>query len=116
VFDLTKVLVDDNEYADARSLILGLVNFIPTFSVFERCQMMLELFDDRRLGHVSSEDLKKVLAANHMRNINAVEKKAQTILKFVDRNGKGQLKQDDLLDAATKFPNLLFPRHVSDGK
>jgi len=116
VFDLTKVLVDDNEYADARSLILGLVNFIPTFSVFERCQMMLELFDDRKLGHLSSEDLKKVLAANHMRNINAVEKKAQTILKFVDRNGKGQLKQDDLLDAATKFPNLLFPRHVSDGK
>ena len=116
VFDLTKVLVDDKEYADARSLILALVNFIPTFSVFERCQMMLELFDARKLGHLSSEDLKMVLAANHMRNINAVEKKAQTILKFVDRNGKGQFNQDDLLDAATKFPNLLFPRHVIDGK
>lgn len=25
------------------------------------------------------------------------------------------LRHEDLLDAATKFPNLLFPRHVGEG-
>ena len=115
VFDLVKVLVDDNEYADARSLILSLVNFIPTFSVFERCQIMLELYDNQKLGHLSYEDLKRVLAANHMRSVNEVDKKSQTIMKFVDSKNTGNLRHEDLLDAATKFPNLLFPRHVGEG-
>eukprot|EP00979_Chaetoceros_neogracilis_P017766 scaffold10270_cov417-Chaetoceros_neogracile.AAC.20 len=112
VFDLMKVLVDDNEYADARRLILGLANFIPTFSVPERCQMILELYDDSKLGCLSVEDLKRVLAANHMRTIKEVEKKSQTIMKFIDSKGSGKLRQEDIQNAATKFPNLLFPRHV----
>ena len=110
VFDILKP--DEADMIDTRQLVLGLVNFIPTYSVYERCQMMLELYDEHKLDTLTFEDLKEALAGNHLKSTRAVEKKADTIMKFVDHAGTGKLTQEGLLDAASKFPNLIFPKHV----
>ena len=115
VFDLLK-LPDQysypNEKIDVRQLLLGLINFIPTYSIHEKCQIMLELYDSRKQGFLTFDDLKEILAGNHLRAKSAVAKKAQTMMRFVDQANTGNLKLESLLDAATKFPNLLFPRHM----
>ena len=112
LFDSVKP--DDNAVIDVRQLLLGLVNFIPTYSVHERCQIMLELYDSEKEGFLSMEDLQKVLAGNHMKSVHSMVRKSKTIMKFVDNAGTGKLTQENLLDAASKFPNLLFPKHIGD--
>ncbi len=111
VFDLL-LESDEKQKVDARHLILGLVNFIPTFSVHERCQMMLEMYDVKRSETLNFDNLLDILASNHLKSRDSVSRKAKTVMKFVDQAGTGKLMLDDLLDAATKFPNLLLPKHI----
>ena len=105
---------DATQKIDVRQLLLGLINFIPTYSVHEKCQIMLEFYDVRKQGFLTFEDLKEVLAGNHMRANTSVANKAQTMMRFVDPAGTGKLTLEGLLDAASKFPNLLFPKHIQE--
>jgi len=103
---------DDYDKIDARQLVLGLVNFIPSFSVHEKCQMMLELYDSKKDGTLNFDNLLDILSGNHLKSRDVVNGKAKTMMNVVDRGGTGKLVFDDLLDAATKFPNLFLPKHI----
>lgn len=97
---------------DARQLLLGLMSFISTYSVHEKSQILMQLYDINKSDFLTFEDLKQILAGNHLRPLKSVIRKAQTMMKFVDGAGTGKLTQEHLLDAARKFPNLLFPKHT----
>ncbi|GFH49432.1 hypothetical protein CTEN210_05908 [Chaetoceros tenuissimus] len=101
---------------DTRDVVLGFANFALFLSTHERCSIMLRLYDTERKGVISTASLDFILAANHLKSIATVEGKVKTILKFVDKNCSGRLCLDDLIDAASKFPNLLFPKHISEKK
>lgn len=93
---------------DARDFILGIMSFVPTYSVHERTKIMFDLYDERRTGYIQASDLVSMLAASHLKSRDAVIRKSETVLKVVDSRGTGKLSQKDLQNAATKFPNLLF--------
>ncbi len=99
---------------DLRELILSFCNFIESFSVEEKCSMVFELFEDGR-GFITSDDLKIILAATHLRPFTELSRKVQTVLSFVvDKKGtNNKISQDLFREAAMKFPNLLLPKKVS---
>ena len=107
---------DGSATIDTRDVVLGFANFALFYSIHERCSIMLRLYDTERKGVLSTASLNPILAANHLKNIATVEGKVKTILRFVDKNSSGRLCLDDLIDAASKFPNLLFPKHISEKK
>lgn len=107
---------DGSATIDTRDVVLGFANFALFYSSHERCSIMLRLYDTERKGVFPTASLNYILAANHMKNIATVEGKVKTILRFVDKNFSGRLCLDDLIDAASKFPNLLFPKHISEKK
>ena len=96
---------------DARELLLGLCNFIRAFSIQERCELMFNLYGAKDLDALTEKDISSILAANHLKSRNAVMRKANTVMKYA-QNSEGYLSMVDFQDAATKFPNLLFPKHV----
>lgn len=93
---------------DARDFILGMMSFIHAYSVYERTKIMFDLYDERRTGYIQASDLVSMLAASHLKPRDAVIRKSETVLKVVDSKGMGKLTHEDLQNAATKFPNLLF--------
>lgn len=105
---------------DTRELLLGLCNFIETFSTQERCELMFDLYKgsgsdvdvDVNVDALTERDVSCILAANHLKSRKAVARKANTVMKYA-QNSAGSLSMADLQDAATKFPNLLFPKHFS---
>lgn len=98
---------------DLRELILSLCNFMESFSVEEKCSMVFELFEDGR-DFITSDDLKIILAATHLRPFTELSRKVQTVLSFVDKKGtNNKISQDLFREAAVKFPNLLLPKKLS---
>jgi Ca2+-binding EF-hand superfamily protein len=95
---------------DARDFILGTMSFIHAYSVYERTKIMFDLYDERRTGYIQASDLVSMLASSHLKPRDAVIRKSETVLKVVDSKGMGKLTHKDLMNAATKFPNLLFFR------
>jgi Ca2+-binding EF-hand superfamily protein len=95
---------------DIRELTLSLCNFTKSYTVEERCSLMFELYDGSETGHIKRTDMKGVLAGTHLKSQKDVARKAQTVLKFVDKDGDNEISREVLLQAALKFPNLLLPK------
>jgi len=108
VFEILKSDDSMKQEIDARDFILGMMSFIPSYSVYERTKIMFDLYDERRTGYIQANDVVSMLAACHLKPRDAVIRKSETVLKVADSRESGQLTHQDLLNAATKFPNLLF--------
>ena len=96
---------------DAIELLLCLSNFI-LFTTKERCVMIFEIFDSNKKGYLSSKDIYHILIGSHMKSHKSIRKKAENILRHIDPTNIGKISFDDLLTAAVKFPNLLFPTYT----
>ena len=110
VFDL----FDDNgsKNIDMRLLILSLSNYISDFTTEERCRNIFKIFDKNRTGKLNLVDIETIMMGNHLQGRQAIARKAQTVLKFADINGSGAISLSNLIIAAAKFPNLIFPSHI----
>ena len=94
-----------------RELILSLTNFVPSNSLEKRCESLFEIFDEDRSGFLYFTELEEILVGNHMMGHSMIKKKAQTIMNCADTDGSGGISLQELIVAASKFPNLLFPNH-----
>lgn len=108
LFEILKSDDSVRDEIDVRDFILGMMSFIPSYSVYERTKIMFDLYDERRTGYIQASDVVSMLAACHLKPRDAVIRKSETVLKVADKRGSGKLTHQDLLNAATKFPNLLF--------
>ncbi len=106
-------LFDDNgsKNIDMRLLILSLSNYISDFTTEERCRYIFNIFDKNRTGKLNLVDIETIMMGNHLQGRRAIARKAQTVLKFADIDGSGAISLPNLIIAATKFPNLIFPSH-----
>ena len=77
---------------------------------FNRLKFAFLLFDEDNNGVITKNELVNILKANHMAKTTAeVNRKAETIMAQVDKNGDGVLSFDEFVTISKKFPNILFP-------
>jgi serine/threonine-protein phosphatase 2B regulatory subunit len=94
---------------DMKELALGMLNFVDNLSKEDKCDLVFRIFDEDSSGLLTADELTNVLAANHMQSVEAVSKKAETIMRQADRDGNGELSLDEFRIVTQKFPNILFP-------
>lgn len=104
----------EDDGADLREVLLGVVNFMEGVERNQRVKFCFEIFDDDHNGFITEDELVNILKANHMTTeASQVKKKAQTIMRQADDNGDNKMSLDEFYVIAKKFPNLLFPSHDS---
>ena len=72
---------------------------------------LAHMYDGRRSGFVSFGDIKRILVGNHMQSKRAVKNKARTLIRCAEADPDRGMTLPELMTAAAKFPNLLFPSH-----
>jgi len=102
---------NDSGRIDVREFMLGLANF-SSRDHDKKARLCFELFDEDRNGFITKEELTKILQANHMEpNPDAVKRKCMAIMRQGDKDGDNRISPVELVDIATKFPNILFPAY-----
>ncbi len=99
---------DKSGNIDIKEFMLGLSNFTGA-SKEDRVEFVFNLFDADHNGFLTEEELIEILKSNHMTSAAAVKKKAQTIIKQVDKDGDARISLEEFKVVAKKFPNILFP-------
>ena len=90
---------------DMKEVALGMLNFVD-LSKEERTDLVFQIFDEDSSGLLTADELGNVLAANHMQSLDAVKKKAETIMRQADRDGNGELSLDEFRIVAQKCKPL----------
>ena len=99
---------------DIREMICALSNTIPSFSVKDKCSLMFGLFASGSTNEfISEKELHIILAGTHLKHHKEVSRKAETLLHFVNNNIGPKVSQEQLIEAAIKFPNLLLPKMMA---
>mmetsp|Transcript_33001 Transcript_33001/g.65742 ORF Transcript_33001/g.65742 Transcript_33001/m.65742 type:complete len:175 (-) Transcript_33001:219-743(-) len=93
---------------DFKAITLGMLNFVE-MDKETRCDFVFRIFDEDSSGLLEMKELVAILSANHMQSEDAVQRKAETIMKTADRDGNGELSIEEFRIVAQKFPNILFP-------
>jgi Ca2+-binding EF-hand superfamily protein len=93
--------VEDSGLIDFKTITLGMLNFIE-MPKEERCDFVFRIFDEDASGLLTMTELMAVLAANHMQSVEAVKRKADTIMKTVDKDGNGELSMDEFRNVGKK--------------
>ena len=91
---------------DMKELALGMLNFVD-LSKEEKTDLVFRIFDEDSSGLLTADELGNVLAANHMQSLDAVKKKAETIMRQADRDGNGELSLDEFRIVAQKCKHHL---------
>ena len=78
--------------------------------------MIFDLFDEDKSGFLSTNELIKILQANHMQSSGSVKKKAETIIQQADKDNSGTLSRSEFDIVAQKFPSVLFPKLRKEDK
>jgi Ca2+-binding EF-hand superfamily protein len=99
--------VEDSGLIDFKTITLGMLNFIE-MPKEERCDFVFRIFDEDASGLLTMTELMAVLAANHMQSVEAVKRKADTIMKTVDKDGNGELSMDEFRNVGKKCKFFSF--------
>ena len=100
---------------DMKEFLLGMCNFT-AMDTTERIDMIFDLFDEDKSGFLSTNELIKILQANHMQSSGSVKKKAETIIQQADKDNSGTLSRSEFDIVAQKFPSVLFPKLLKEDK
>merc|ERR1712167_338426 len=100
---------------DMKEFLLGMCNFT-AMDTTERIDMIFDLFDEDKSGFLSTNELIKILQANHMQSSGSVKKKAETIIQQADKDNSGTLSRSEFDIVAQKFPSVLFPKLRKEDK
>lgn len=52
------------------------------------------------------------MMSTHLKTRDVIKKRAITLMKSADTDNSGDITIDELIVAAERFPNLLFPNHA----
>jgi Ca2+-binding EF-hand superfamily protein len=96
---------------NVRELLLALNNFTGCTKP-QRVNFCFFLFDQDQSGEISTEELMMILQASHLSaDVDAVRKKAASILTSADHDGSGTVSLEEFIVIANRFPNILFPSY-----
>lgn len=102
IFDL-----DKSGKVDFREFLLVGMNFV-TVDREERLRYTFGMFDEDMTGFISIKELEQILRGNHISSIDAVKKKAETVMKQAAANAN-TLNINEFIVISKKFPNIFFP-------
>ena len=96
---------------NVRELLLALNNFTGCTKP-QRINFCFFLFDADQSGEIGSDELVQILQASHLSaDIEAVKKKALSILSNADHDGTGSISLEEFIVISNRFPNILFPTY-----
>jgi Ca2+-binding EF-hand superfamily protein len=98
-------------FVDLRQIIMGMTNFIPSLTSEDKCQLAFDLYDEKKSRFLLIDEIEQLLIGTYLypRSGKAVLQKAKIIMSSADVHPAGGIGFEDLLQVATKFPNLVFP-------
>lgn len=110
VYDLIR---NGATYVDGREVIMSFANFVE-FSNEDKCRLAFDMYDDDRSGFLSVGEIESLMMSTHLKTIDVIKKRALTLMKSADTDNSGGITIDELIVAAERFPNLLFPCHSKE--
>ena len=103
---------EESDTIDSRNLIMTYTNFVPGFqSLEERCKLAFDMYDVDRSGYLSLDEVEAMMASTNLLSRDLVKKRAENFMNCADRDRSGGITIDELIVAAEKLPNLLYPSH-----
>ncbi len=102
---------DKSGSIDVKEFMIGLSNFASK-DQRKKVRFCFLLYDEDRNGFIEEEELIKILLGSHNLDpsqVDAVKRKAKTIMRQADKNGDGKISPEEFEMIAVKFPNILFP-------
>ena len=98
---------------DSRNLIMTYTNFVPGFqSLEERCKLAFDMYDVDRSGYLSLDEVEAMMTSTNLLSRDLVKKRAENFMNCADTDMSGGITIDELIVAAEKLPNLLYPSHT----
>eukprot|EP00804_Cyclotella_cryptica_P028942 CCRYP_012375-RA/>CCRYP_012375-RA protein AED:0.48 eAED:0.19 QI:0/0/0/1/1/1/2/0/93 len=85
-------------------------NFVG-FSSEDKCRLAFDMYDVDRSGYLSLDEIESLMMSTHLKNRDVIKNRAATLMKSADTDNSGGITIDELIVAAERFPNILFPRH-----
>ncbi|KAL3790345.1 hypothetical protein HJC23_002731 [Cyclotella cryptica] len=107
IYDLIR---NGASYVDGRELIMSFSNFVG-FSSEDKCRLAFDMYDVDRSGYLSLDEIESLMMSTHLKNRDVIKNRAATLMKSADTDNSGGITIDELIVAAERFPNILFPRH-----
>ena len=101
---------------DCRSLIMTFTNFVPGFSLEEKCELAFKMYDVMHSGYITIDNIESVLMSTNLVAGDFMKKRAENFMVCADTDGLGRITKNEFILAAQKLPNLLFPRHARDDR
>ncbi|RYH08712.1 EF-hand domain-containing protein [archaeon] len=101
---------DDEELGDMdlREFLLSMMNYV-SVDREERIKFSFEMFDENKTGFITQKEVEEILRGNHMLSLQAVRKKAETVMKQAHSDRAGYVNMREFVVVSKKFPNVLFP-------
>jgi Ca2+-binding EF-hand superfamily protein len=70
------------------------------------------MYDIDRSGFLSIDEIEALMMGSNLKTRDMIKKRAATLMASADTDQSGDVCIGELLAAAERFPNLLFPNHA----
>ena len=70
------------------------------------------MYDVDRSGYLSLDEVEAMMASTNLLSRDLVKKRAENFMNCADADSSGGITVDELIVAAEKLPNLLYPSHT----
>ena len=110
IFELLRS--EGEQTIDSRDLITTFCNFIPGFELEERCRLAFEMYDVDRSGYLSINEVEDFMMSTNLAPRELVKKRAENVMAIADTDRSGGITIGELIVAAEKLPNLLYPHQT----
>ena len=137
LFDLLRN--GDEQMIDSRALIMSFTNFVAGFGLEEKCRLAFEMFDVDRSGYLSLDEIEAMMISTNLATHDLIKRRAENFMLCADTDRyfemctllsceicniftlsifcfcrclycrSGGITIDELIVAAEKLPNLIFP-------
>lgn len=103
-------LFDPEEHGsvDIREFLLSMMNFL-NVEKEQRVRFSFQMYDETKSGYISQKEVEEILRGNHMMSLEAVQRKAQTVMKQASANAAGAITLQEFIVVSKKFPNIILP-------
>ena len=102
---------EEEETIDSRDLIMTFASFVTDFDLEEKCRLAFDMYDVDRSGYLSVNEVEACMSSTNLIPRELIKQRVDTFMKCADTDRTGDLTPQELLCAAEKLPNLLFPSH-----
>lgn len=91
-------------------------NFVAGFGLEEKCKLAFDMFDVDRSGYLSLDEVIAMMTSTNLSFRELIQKRAENFMLCADTDRSGGITIDELIVAAEKLPNLLYPPQTKSHK